>query len=121
MENPWLILIQVLAAGSILYFLFFRKGRSDKSQNATFQRIELKLMRDFTPNELALQQHHPVELLIHRYDSEPQDELFEIEELGLYELLPARHTTIIRFTPEKRGRFPLVLAGEREAGWVVVE
>lgn len=104
-----------------MYFLFFRKGRSKHSQNATFYRIEIKLLGTFSPDELVLQQLQPVELLIHRYDSEPADELFEIEELGLYELLPARHTTIIRFTPEKRGRFPMVLAGEREVGWIIVE
>ncbi|MBI5058615.1 cupredoxin domain-containing protein [candidate division KSB1 bacterium] len=105
----------------ILIFLFFRKRNNKSDQNTPIQRVEVKLSGTFHPAETRIQVNRPTQLLIHRFETEPEHELFEIEELNLYELLPAKHTTIIAFTAEKRGSFGMVVAGEREAGRLIVE
>jgi hypothetical protein len=121
MENPWSLLLQIAAAGMILMFLFFRKRNNKSDDSSHIQRAEVKLRREFIPTQTRIQANRPTQLLIHRFETEPDDELFEIEELNLYELLPAKHTTIIAFTPEKRGNFAMIIAGEREAGRLIVE
>ncbi len=73
-----------------------------------------------SPIEIRIESNRPTQLLIHRLDREPDDELFEIEDLDIYELLPALHTTIISFQADKRGKFKMVLAGQREAGVIIV-
>jgi len=106
---------------AVFWFYYFRgKSRPSKPREArTLQQIECKLKNGkLEPEEVELKRNHPVQWLIHRYDSEPADEIFEIEELELYELLPAGHTTIIAFLPEKRGEFKIVLGAEREGGVV---
>ena len=121
MENPWYLLLQIAAAGMILMFLFFRKRNHKYDNSSPIQQVEVKLLGTLQPAHVKIVANRPTRLLIHRYDTEPADELFEIEALEIYELLPAKHTTIIAFTAGKRGTFPIVLAGEREAGRLIVE
>ena len=49
------------------------------------------------------------------------DELFEIEELGIYELLPALHTTIIAINPERRDALPWFWAAKNRPESLIVE
>jgi hypothetical protein len=122
MENPWLIFVEILIAAAILGYLFFRRRPSDRSTPDSVQRIETKLSRnEFEPNVLTVQYDRPAQLLIHRFDNDPDEELFEIEELQVYTLLPALHTTIIPFSPQRRGSFAMVLGGSRRAGTLTVE
>jgi len=120
-DNPWVLLIEVAIALALLWYLFARKKSTFGPEARHLQRVELKLRGGLSPAEIRLQAGRPAQLLIHRYEREPSDELFEIEELGIYELLPALHTTIIALNPDKRGRFPMVLGGEKQAGMVIVE
>jgi plastocyanin domain-containing protein len=120
-DNPWILLLEIGAAGFILWLLFFRKKYGHSAEKHGLQRIEIKLLAGMAPAEVRVAVGQPAQLLIHRYDKEPPEELFEIEELGIYELLPALYTTVIAFNPEKRGRFPMILGGERKAGMMVVE
>ena len=122
-QNTVSLLVQVILAGLLAAFLFLRKRPSTKSDDQSVLRVELKLSESgkLTPQEVRIPAGRPAQLVIHRLDREPADELFEIEALNVYELLPALHATIIAIKPEQRGRFPIVLAGEREAGMLVVE
>jgi len=85
--------------------------------------VELKLSESgkLTPHEMRIPVKRKIHLVIQRLDREPTEELFEIEALNVYELLPALHVTIIAIQTEQRGRFPIVLAGEQEAGTLIVE
>ncbi len=121
MENNWVLLAEIIAAGMILIYLFFRKGRFTDPRPDKIQRVEMKLLGELRPSEVTVAAGRTVHLLIHRYDADPAEELFEIEALELYELLPAGHTTVVKFTPTHKGSFPMVLAGEREAGRLIVE
>jgi plastocyanin domain-containing protein len=120
-DNPWVLLAEIVAAGVILYLLFFRKKFGYNTEKIGLQRVELHLSGKLTPAEVHVTSGHPAQLLIHRFDKDPPEELFEIEELEIYELLPSLHTTVIAFHPEKRGRFPMILGGERKAGIIVVD
>lgn len=121
-DNPWLIAGEILLAACIFAFLYFRRRSSTSGgSEGGVLRLEMKLAGELTPSVITVQVNRPVRLLIHRFEEEPSEELLEIEELNLYELLPAYHTTIISFLPEKRGTFDIVLAGERRAGRLIVE
>lgn len=120
-ENSTTLIIEVIAALGLLLYLYFRKKAGKLPETRTIQRIEIKLLGKLTPKEVHVKAGNPAQLLIYRYDSDPVEELFEIEALGIYEILPALHTTIIAFTPERHGRFPMVLGGERKAGVMIVE
>jgi len=120
-QEPWIIAFLIGIVALIFGYLYFRKKPELDSDDPPLQQIELKLKGIFSPNETRIKQGKPVQMLIHRFDMEPADEIFEIDELGLYELLPAAHTTVIAFLPEKKGKFKMVLAGEREAGFMIVE
>jgi hypothetical protein len=119
--NPWVLTVEiVLAAGLLLYFLGRRNWPPKKERHGP-ERLEVKLRGTFTPQELRTKCGENAQLVIHRLDEQPDDELFEIEELEIYELLPALHVTIISFNPQQRGRFAMILGGEREAGTLIVE
>jgi plastocyanin domain-containing protein len=119
--NTWTLLLEVGVAAAILGFLFLRRRGRDSEQSQDIQRIELKLAGTLLPAEVRVRAGQRAQLLIHRFETEPPEELFEIEEFDIYEFLPAGHTTIIAFDPERRGRFPMVLAGEKAAGVIIVE
>lgn len=120
-DIPWALLIQIGLALALLLFLFGRRKSTFGPEARRLQRIEVELRGGLKPTEVRLQAGRPAQLLIHRYETEPFDELFEIEALGIYELLPALHTTIIALTASKPGRFPIVLGGEKQAGFLIVE
>jgi plastocyanin domain-containing protein len=120
-DNPWALLIQVALALALMLYLFGRRKSTFGRGARRIQRIEMKLSGGLQPSEVRLLAGHPAQLVIHRYDREPYDELFEIEELGVYELLPALHTTIIAIHPTQPGRFAIVLGGEKRAGTMIVE
>ncbi len=120
-DNPWVLLVEIGVVGFILWLLFFRRKFAQPPEKQGLQRVEVKLSGSLVPAEVKVLAGQPAQLLIHRFDREPEEELFEIEELGIYELLPALYTTVIAFNPEKRGRFPMILGGERKAGTMVVE
>ena len=122
MENPWLIFVEIVIAVAILAYLFFRRRPPPAGDRDSLQKIEVKLSgAEFEPKEVRVQYNRPAQLLIHRYESDPDEELFEIDPLQVYALLPAMHTTIIPFNPQVRGSFPMVLGGERKAGVMIVE
>jgi plastocyanin domain-containing protein len=120
-DNPWVLLVEIGIAGFVLWLIFFRHKFGHLAEKQGLQRVEIKLSGQLTPPEVRVLAGKPAQLLIHRFDREPPEELFEIEELGIYELLPALYTTVIAFNPEKRGKFPMILGGERKAGTIVVE
>ncbi|MBU0507643.1 cupredoxin domain-containing protein [bacterium] len=121
-ENPWIILLEILLAAGILIYLFFRRKSGKPGVHDRFGRVEAKLKGGkLDPPELRAPVGRLSQLVIHRYDQEPREELIEIADLEIYELLPALNTTIIRFQPEKRGTFPIVLGAEREIGTLIVE
>jgi hypothetical protein len=120
-HDSYVLAFEILLALALAGFLFLRKKKDRDPSVQNVLRIELKLTTEFTPAEVRTQLGRPSQLVIHRYHGEPAEELFEIEALGIYELLPALHTTIIAFTAEKRGRFPLIIGGEKKAGTLVVE
>jgi hypothetical protein len=79
------------------------QASSEPREERKLQQVESKLKNgQLDPAEFEFKVNHPVQWLIHRFDSEPDDEIFEIEELDLYELLPAGHTTVFAFYPRKR-------------------
>jgi len=119
-SDPWTILFLIGVAALIFGYLYFRRKPQMDADDPPLQQIELKLKGEFSPQEISIRVGRPVQMLVHRFDSEPEDEIFEIDELGIYELLPAGHTTIIAFYPEHKGKFKLVLGGERQAGWIHV-
>ena len=122
MENPRLIFVEIMIAAAILAYLFFRRRPPEPENRDTVQRIEVRLSgATFDPKEVRVQFNRPAQLMIHRYESDPDEELFEIDRLEVYALLPAMHTTIIPFNPQLRGSFPMVLGGERKAGVMIVE
>jgi hypothetical protein len=119
--NPYVLAVEILLAMGLLLYFFRKRRASNSEESAGPQRFELKLRDNFEPREARLKLGKHAQLIIHRFATEPADELFEIEELEIYELLPALHTTVIAVNPQKRGRFRMVLGGEREAGVLVVE
>ena len=120
-ENPWIIFGEIVIAAALLGYFFFRKKPGEPEPEGV-QRIEMKLSgAALSPNEIRVKFNRPAQLLVHRFESDPAEELFEIDDLKVYALLPAMHTTIIPFNPQQRGTFPIVLAGERPAGTVIVE
>jgi len=121
-DNPWLTLVEILIAAAIFGYLFFRRRPGPVEGPHSVQRIEIKLSgAALTPAEVRVPLNRPAQLVIHRLDSDPEEELFEVDELQVYALLPALHTTIIPFNPQQRGSFPIVLGGEKEAGKLIVE
>jgi|WetSurMetagenome_2_1015567.scaffolds.fasta_scaffold983524_1 hypothetical protein len=122
-QNTISLIFEILLAGLIAAYLFLRKRPSTKLDEQSILRVELKLSENgrLTPQEVRIPVGQRAQLVIQRFDREPAEELFEIEALNVYELLPALHATIIVIKPEQRGRFPMVLATEREAGMLVVE
>lgn len=117
----WKMVAGVAFIAAIFWFFYFR-GRSGKSaprEERKLQQVESKLKNGtLEPAEFEFKVNMPVQWLIHRFDSEPDDEIFEIQELELYELLPAGHTTVLAFYPEKKGKFKIILGAEREAGMI---
>jgi hypothetical protein len=122
MDNPWLTFVEIVIAAAILGYLFFRRRPGQSEDSHTIQRIEIKLSGAvLTPTQVRVPLNHPAQLVIHRFDRDPDEELFEVDALQVYALLPALHTTIIPFNPQQRGAFPMILGGEREAGKLIVE
>ncbi len=121
MENPWIVFAEIVIAAAILGYLFLWKKPNEPEQEGV-QRIEVKLSGTaLSPDEIRVKFNRPAQLLVHRFEAEPAEELFEIDDLKVYALLPALHTTIIPFNPQERGIFSIVLGGERPAGTVIVE
>jgi plastocyanin domain-containing protein len=120
-QEPWTIAFLIGVIALIFGYLYFRKKPEVASDEPHLQQIELKLKGVFSPDQPRIKAGRPVQMLIHRFDLDPTDEIFEIGELDIYELLPAAHTTIISFLPEKKGKFKMILAGEREAGLMIVD
>jgi hypothetical protein len=91
-DNSWVIFVEIIIAGVIFGFLFFRrkpKGDSD----AGVRRVELKLSGAvLTPAVISVSFNHSTQLIVHRFDAEPAEELFEIDDLKVYALLPAFHS-----------------------------
>jgi len=109
--------------GLIFYWFYFRNRlpAPHEREERKLQQFESKLKNGvLEPAEYDVKLKMPVQWLIHRFDSEPDDEIFEISELEIYELLPAGHTTVLTFLPDKKGKFKIVLGTEREAGVVRV-
>jgi plastocyanin domain-containing protein len=120
-ENSWVIIAEIALVAIIFFYLYFKKRTASPQTRGMLQRIEVRLANQtLSPIEIRIESNRPTQLLIHRLDREPDDELFEIEDLDIYELLPALHTTIISFQADKRGKFKMVLAGQREAGVIIV-
>ncbi len=120
-ENPWILFGEIVFAAALLGYFFFRKKSGEPEQEGV-QRIEMKLSgAALHPAEIRVKYNRPAQLLVHRFEDDPAEELFEIDDLKVYALLPAMHTTIIPFNPQQRGTFPIVLGGERPAGTVIVE
>jgi hypothetical protein len=119
--NPWVLTVEIVLAASLLLYFLGRRKLPSKVERHGPVRLEVKLYGTFAPQELRTKCGQPAQLMIHRLDELPEDELFEIEELEIYELLPALHVTIIAFNPQQRGRFAMILGGEREAGMLIVE
>ena len=120
-NNTVTIVIEILLAAVLLFYFFSRKKRRKHDERHAQQYVEAKLNGVFTPSEIRVKAGYPVELRIHRYSTNPLEEYLDIEELKIYEILPALHTTIITFTPGQRGRFPMILGGDRNAGTIFVE
>ena len=121
-ENPWIILIEILLAGGILIYLFFRKKSARGGSDTVTRRVEVRLSEGvLQPKEIHVAFGSPSELIIYRYDKEPKEELFEITDLDIYELLPALNATIIKMNPEKRGTYPVLLGESEQAGVLIVE
>ncbi|NUO19657.1 cupredoxin domain-containing protein [bacterium] len=119
----WKMVAGIAFIAGIFWFFYFRgrSGRVLPREERKLQQFESKLKNGLLePAEYEIRVGHPVQWLIHRFDSEPDDEIFEINELSIHELLPGGHTTIIAFLPEKKGRFKIVLGAEREAGLVKI-
>jgi plastocyanin domain-containing protein len=119
--NPWVLIGETLLVLGLLWFLFVRRKSTFSPDPRTLQKFELKLSGKLMPDKIQVRVNVPTQLIIHRFEDTPDDELFEIEAFDIYELLPALHTTIIAFTPQKTGSFPMVLAGERHAGTIIVQ
>jgi plastocyanin domain-containing protein len=115
------LVVEILLATALLLYFFSRRKPGAKEERHAVQRVEIKLKGTLTPSEIQIKIDQPAQLVIHRLDEHPIEELFEIEELEIYEILPALHATIIAFTPHKRGRFPIILGGEQNAGIIAVE
>ncbi|MBL0063078.1 MAG: cupredoxin domain-containing protein [bacterium] len=119
----WKMVAGIAFVAAIFWYFYFRgrSGTSEPREPRKLQQFESKLKNgQLEPAEYEIRVDHPVQWLIHRFDTEPDDEIFEIEELELYQLLPAGHTTIIAFLPEKKGKYKIILGTEREAGLVRV-
>lgn len=119
----WKMVAGIAFVAAIFWFFYFRgrSGSSEPREPRKLQQFESKLKNgQLEPAEYEIRVGHPVQWLINRFDTEPDDEIFEIEELELYELLPAGHTTIIAFLPEKKGKYKIILGTEREAGLIRV-
>lgn len=115
----WKMAAGVAFVAAVFWYFYFRgrTGQSVPREERKLQQLESKLKNGvLEPAEYEIRSHIPVQWLIHRYDTEPDDEIFEIHELEIYELLPAGHTTVLAFYPEKKGKFKIVLSAEREAG-----
>jgi len=120
-QDPMSILFLIGVVALIFGYLYFRKKPQLDPDDVPLQQIELKLKGVFSPGEVRIRTGKPVQMLIHRFETEPVDEIFEINELEIHELLPAAHTTVIAFLPKKKGTFKMMLGGEREAGEIIVE
>jgi plastocyanin domain-containing protein len=104
------------------YLYFRRRPMVERDEDGTpIQQFELKLLDGLTPSEVRVTANKPVRLLVHRYETEPAEEIFEIDELSIYELLPAATTTIISFLPKQRGTFKIILSADREIGRLIVD
>ena len=119
--NPGLIALLILVVAVIFGYLYFRRKPPPSPEEASLQQVEVKLKRDLYPPEIRVEINRPVQMLIHRFDTEPEHVIFEIHELAIHELLPAGHTSVIAFYPEKRGKFKIVLEGGEETGLLIVE
>ena len=119
--NPWVLAAEIVLAAGLLWYFLGRRKLPAKEERHGPSRLEVKLCGTFAPQEVRTKCGNFAQLVIHRLDEQPPDELFEIEELEIYELLPALHVTIISFNPQKRGRFAMVVGGERQAGTLIVE
>jgi plastocyanin domain-containing protein len=119
--NTVTLIIEIIFAAALLLYFFIRRRPGAKEERHVPQHVEIKLNTTFTPSEVHIEVERPVELVIHRHAVQPIEELFEIEKLEIYEILPAMHTTIINFTPHQRGCFPMILGGERNAGTIFIE
>jgi plastocyanin domain-containing protein len=120
-DNLWVLLFEIGLVGGIVWYLYLRKSHRKEGDESEIQRIEIKLLGELSPSTVHVKAGLRAQLIIHRFETEPTEELFEIEEFDIYELLPAGHTTIIAFDPIRRGTFPMVLAGEKKAGVIIVE
>lgn len=119
----WKMAAGIAFIAGVFWFFYFRNrsGTSAPREERKLQQLESKLKNGLLePAEYEIRVGHPVQWLVHRFDTEPDDEIFEINDLEIYELLPAGHTTVIAFLPEKKGKFKIVLGTEREAGTVRV-
>lgn len=121
-ENPLIIYVQIALAAVLLIYFYFRRKSRVSGQRDRSGRVEAKVIGGkLEPAELHVPVGELSQLVISRYDREPREELFEIEEFALYELLPAVNATIMKIQPTKRGNFPIVLSGERQVGTITVE
>lgn len=121
LQDPVAMFLLIGVVALIFGYLYFRKKPEVDTDELPLQQVELKLKGIFSPESVRLKHDKPVQMLIHRFDMEPADEIFEVSELELYDLLPAAHTTIITFLPKQKGRFKMILGGEKEAGVMIVE
>ena len=120
--NAFLKMLAGVGLLALVFYWFYFRNRLPAAtvrEERKLQQIESKLKSGLLePAEYEFKVNMPVQWLIHRFDSEPDDEIFEISELEIYELLPAGHTTVLTFLPEKKGKYRVILGTEHEAGVV---
>lgn len=116
MQEPLFILIGIVLAALTLGLLYFRKPEAPD-----IQKSELRLQGEFIPARLEVQGGIPLQLHIHRLESEPEEEWFLIPELNVREPLPPLLTTIVHIDLSRAGEFKVTCRQGKVQGLLIVK
>ena len=111
-----------LAAFVIWYFLISPSSTVASAEaRGSHQEVRMTVRGGYVPNTLVLKQGVPARLVVDRQESGECSEELVIPGVLPKKFLPPFETTIIEFTPEKRGEFTITCGMGMLHGKLIVE
>lgn len=85
------------------------------------QRVQVEVKGGYSPSVIRVEAGRPVQLELHRTETNSCSEEIVLGDFGIRRYLPAHETTVVEFTPDRPGRYEFTCGMSMLRGKIVVE